>query len=450
MKKLLCLLLTLLICCGVFAACAPAESGKDDDFDGDPAVELTKYVQQSEIPTLKITAEAEIASKYDYVDAQFAMESQSGDYDFAAGGEIRLRGNYTMTHDKKPYRIKFSEKQTPIGMDSSKSWYLLAETTDFSLMRNYLGYTYADDLLDYSLRARYVHVELNGEYRGLYLMTDKRGEGKNLVPIELTEDVDTGWMIEIDNRAIGGDLPANQTPYEYCRAEGIVFGVNAFYVTFPGNDIQACVISEPEEPTSEQFEAIVQYMSRFARSLGDGTFADYMDLDSMARYYMVKELWHDTDVGSVYLYRESADQKAKMGPVWDLDLTLGNSKIFSAGKQNTYDEWYYHEINCVYRPVFSTKVFQDALKANWQQTYGEQTADLIEGIDQVTDFLAEAQEKNFRRWDTIGRGIYIDGELDSTHFMSDAYLAMKTWEEHAAAVREFLTKRIQWLNENLK
>lgn len=446
MKKILSfpLCLCLALCCALLSAC---ETVNPPD-DGTDPIQLSKYVQQTEIPTLEITAQQAIDSKYDYVPASFTMTSESGVYDFQADGEIRLRGNYTMTHDKKPYRIKFSQKQSPIGMDSSKSWYLLAETTDFSLMRNYLGYTYADDILDYSLRARYVQVTVNGEYQGLYVMTDKKGEGEDRIPIQLTDNANTGWLLEIDNRAIGGDNPENEEAYEYCRNEGIVFGVNAFYVDFAG-DLQACVISEPGEPTAVQFQAIEQYMTALGSSLYGEDYTSYLDLDSMVRYYIVKELWHDTDVGSVFLYRENAASKAKMGPVWDLDLTLGISKIVSEGKTNSYDEWYYRDINCIIRPASRSAAFQSALRSNWNALYSAETADLLEGIDQVTAFLSEAQQLNFSRWNTIGQGIYIDGKINKTHFMSDDYLSMTAWEQHAAAVKRFLTERVKWINQQL-
>ena len=447
----------------IFTACGkPSEDGSGV-IPEDPPEEYTGYLFQTELPTFKITATSPISSKYDYVPADYEMVSSSGEYDFTVSGEIRLRGNYSLTMAKKPYRIKFDSKNEVVGMPKSKSWYLLNEATDFSLMRNYLGYTYANYLMDYSLRARYVSVELNGDYRGIYLMTDKRGEDKNRVPITLTDDENTGWIVEVDNRAIGGDDPNNDInkpegshlPYKYCKDEGIEFGVNAFYCTVPNFGRQAFVISEPSEPTEEQFEAIERYVSVSVMSLGTDVFDRYIDLDAMARYYMVKELWHDTDVGSVYFYRENGEtgSKLKMGPVWDLDLTCGISKILPQGKTNTYKDWYYFDQNAMIKPVYNHEKFREALKKNWNEAYEHETADLIKGIDEVIEFLEPLQAKNFEKWNTIGQGVYVSSssgdKLDRPSFMADDYLARTTWREHADAVKEFLTKRIEWMNEQI-
>ena len=460
---------TSILLCALFAViftAATACSKPNGDGEGiitvDPPPEYTGYVFQTEVPTLKITASSQISSKYSYVSAGYEMVSDSGDYDFTATGEVRLRGNYTLTMVKKPYRVKFSEKNEVVGMPKSKSWYLLNEATDFSLMRNYLGYTYANYIMDYSLRARYVNVELNGDYRGIYLMTDKRGEGKDRVPITLTDDETTGWIIEMDNRAIGGDNPLNTTAYKYCIEEGIEFGKNAFYCEITDKNTgkkakPAFVISEPSEPTPEQFTKIYNYVKVCAISLSTDIFDEYIDIDSLVRYYMVEELWHNTDVGSVYFYRENGEEgtKMKMGPVWDLDLSCGISKILPDGKTNTYDGWYYFDQNEIIKPVYNHEKFREALKKNWNETYENETAHLITGIDEVIEFLEPYQAKNFEKWDTIGQGVWVSGSagkpdfIDKAFFMADDYLERKTWREHADAVKEFLTKRIEWMNEQI-
>lgn len=432
----------------------PGEDQKPEE-KPDPEVVLTKYVQQKEAPVLEITTSAPIASKYDYVSANYKMTSESGEYDFTAEGEIRLRGNYTQTLSKKPYRVKFKSKQSPLGMPSSKSWYLLNEATDFSLMRNYLGYTYADDLMDYSLRARYVQVKVNGDYKGLYLLTDKRGEGKDRVPVTLTEGADTGWIIEVDNRAIGGDNPANAEPYAYCEREGIVFGQNAFYCNVPQSGIQAFVISEPDPVTPEQFTAISAYVTQMISSL-EGNYANYIDVESMAKYFMVEELWHNTDVGSVYFYRENGADKVKFGPVWDLDLSCGISQVLDnvpGGATNSYNEWYYGYVNVLLKPVWQSAAFRTALKSVWNAAYSKQTADLLKGIDEVGEFLKPYRALNFERWNGMEEGkVWSDDNgthLERPFFMSDEYVALGTWEKHVAAVKDFLTRRSVWMNTQI-
>ena len=78
---------------------------------------------------------APIKNKVDYVDMTFSIENCDDELSSVTCG-IRLRGNSTMKYDKKPYRIKFDKKQSLFGLDSAKSWVLLADWKDRSMMNN--------------------------------------------------------------------------------------------------------------------------------------------------------------------------------------------------------------------------------------------------------------------------------------------------------------------------
>lgn len=442
----------MLLLAGCFSPVVPEDNngnGNGNGNGGGDVPQLTKYVQQTEIPKFKITTQSPIESKFEYVDAVYEIESENQDYLLEVDGEIRLRGNYTQTLDKKPYRLKFAEKRAPLGMDSSKSWALIADATDFSLMRNYLGYTFAENIMGYNLRARYVEVYLNDAYQGLYMLMDNKSADEDRIPIIETGDVGTGYMFELDNRAIGGDSTNIDDPNvvkakEYCLAEGIVFGENAFYCNGFKNVV---LIKDPEPLTQQQFSAIKKYVTDAANSLTGGGFTTYFDMDALARYYIVQELWYNTDVGSVYLYRESGEGKLKMGPVWDLDLSLGISKILAVpGTENKYDEWYYREISDIYSALKDKTAFKTALKNNWNAIYQTEVADLKDGIDEVMEMLEPYQQKNFQRWDSIGKGVYVDGEPRVEFFFTDEYMELDSWSAHAQAVKAFLINRIEWFN----
>ena len=49
---------------------------------------------------------------------------------------IRGRGNESWRHPKKPYAIKFNEKQSILGMPKAKKWVMLANYRDRTLIRN--------------------------------------------------------------------------------------------------------------------------------------------------------------------------------------------------------------------------------------------------------------------------------------------------------------------------
>ena len=55
------------------------------------------------------------------------------------GLQIRGRGNSTWGMPKKPYRLKLTDKQSLLGMPSSRDWVLLANYSDKTLLRNALA-----------------------------------------------------------------------------------------------------------------------------------------------------------------------------------------------------------------------------------------------------------------------------------------------------------------------
>lgn len=64
------------------------------------------------------------------------------------GSGIRGRGNATFSGSlpKKPYQLKFDNKVSVLGMNSSKKWVLLANLSDPTFMRNTLSMEMAQDM----------------------------------------------------------------------------------------------------------------------------------------------------------------------------------------------------------------------------------------------------------------------------------------------------------------
>ena len=112
--------------------------------------------------------------------------------------EIRGRGNSTWGLPKKPYRIKFPEKFSPIGLNhaKAKSWVLLAHDMDKSLLRNHLGFElsrilfsssekYHDEAaLDFTPCSQMVNVYSGNDYHGVYQMSDQMEVAKGRIDLD--------------------------------------------------------------------------------------------------------------------------------------------------------------------------------------------------------------------------------------------------------------------------
>ena len=106
---------------------------------------------------------------------------------------IRGRGNTTWQgSEKKPYKLKFKQKQDLLGMGKNKHWILLANFFDESLIRNRLVYNAAAAYgLAYSPKCVSVDVVMNGEYLGSYLLTEQVRIGSTRVDIDELTEADT-------------------------------------------------------------------------------------------------------------------------------------------------------------------------------------------------------------------------------------------------------------------
>ena len=121
-------------------------------------------------------------------------------------GGIRVRGNSTARAAKAPYRIKFASKLNLLGLNEGaecKSWVLLSDPYDDSMIRNTTALTLASTIIDnYSADWRYVKLTLNGEYRGVYVLTEQNQIDENRINIEEagtdTTNVMSGYLFEMD------------------------------------------------------------------------------------------------------------------------------------------------------------------------------------------------------------------------------------------------------------
>ncbi len=148
----------------------------------------TYSMQKDASPEVRITATGAvgkavpIVSKEEYVAGTYYIDALGLQGYESLGSEakplplqIRGRGNYTWKDfDKKPYRLKFDKKASPLGMNKSKHFVLLAHADDnMCFLRNTVGFELSRQLgLAYTPEQRPVEVVLNGDYIGLYMLNE--------------------------------------------------------------------------------------------------------------------------------------------------------------------------------------------------------------------------------------------------------------------------------------
>ena len=222
------------------------------------------------------------------ITAQISIIGDDGEGLLTEPGSIRERGNYSRSFPKKPYRIKFDKKQAVLGMPSNKHWCLMAHADDcLGFLKNYAGYQLSEALgLKWTPKAVPVELVMNGEYYGLYFLTEQVRVGSNRVNVTEQEDYATdsvsgGWLVEIDNYEEEGNVT--------------LFEQNAQEVWF--------TMKSPELLSASQRTYIESQLHSLNEAIWGNT--DYplwemMDLDEAVKFYLVQELMEDCDLQSIF------------------------------------------------------------------------------------------------------------------------------------------------------
>lgn len=222
------------------------------------------------------------------------------------GVEIKGRGNATWAWDKKPYQVKFADKIDVLGMKKSRKWYLVANYMDDTNLRNEVGFL-LEEMLDMKSRieGRFVELYMDGEYRGLYFLTQAveiQKEG-----VDLRDSL--GVLVELDN----------------------VYGAYESYYMTGGGDMLTVKDLVNEEKESEAMADFLRNYNELELAVEEKNYdavKELVDVRSFAQYFLLSEFTVDPDAywTSFYMYKDGFGDKIHAGPGWDFDMSLANRR----------------------------------------------------------------------------------------------------------------------------
>ena len=282
------------------------------------------------------------------------------------------------------------------GLDyNEKKWCLIANNyADFSGVNNYMAYTMYQEIGGNSaMHVEPVDLYVDGEYRGIYLVTDKVEIGTNRVDVTapkystakgtpesqvrvIVENYDSNFTDPtvkywqgakngaIETAATADDaLSAGVLAYAYAdeqtlkKAGGYVLEVSHQYTDEAGwfitNHGVMISFKEPERPTQAQVQAAAIYVQQFEDALYSATgynslgkhYSEYLDIESLAKTYLLSCFTGQNDFldCSDYLNLEPTyDEggkitggKLKGGPAWDYDVSNYATDRLYADKVST-------------------------------------------------------------------------------------------------------------------
>ena len=366
------------------------------------------------LPVLFINTEGycNIDSKDEYVAARWWLDAMGtegyesiGSAQEPLGMLVKGHGNYTWkTCDKKSLRLKLDEKHPLLGMHSNRHFCLLAHGDDnLARLKNTMGFELSRRIgLAYTPAQEPVEVVLNGQYIGLYFLTEKIRVDKHRVNIEKQADGETdaekitgGWLLEIDNSPKEGEF---------------VYIVEIARSTNPGDSIGICVSHHsPEILSNVQERWLTQYLEEanaaiYTPDKNSTEWEQYIDIDTLAMFYIVGEIMDDLEyfAGSCFMYKHHGDNtKLVFGPVWDFGNSFQRWAIYG---DTVFNKFIYQQPT-VFTSHWIEEIckfprFRSAVRRHWREFYGSgfNGLDLDRYINDFVDRIRPAFNAEVLRW----------------------------------------------------
>ena len=322
--------------------------------------------------------------------------------------QIKARGNSTFNYaPKKSYQIKLGKKTDLLGTgEKVKTWVLLAAYHDATKVHDKTIKDLAASMgMDYTASAGWVNVYYDGEYRGLYELSEKNSVGSTGVDIadmeeayeQVNEDYGTDPVTAEARNRFGNRFsytrglfePENITGGYLLEINGSRYDEASGFITRKGKGVN---VKSPEWAGLEAMTYISEFYQEFEDAVyaqdSDGNYTgynaqtgkyyyDYMDRDSLVKFFMLKELTRNTDsfYSSTFFYKDKDADKLVCGPVWDQELIFGTGWTAPVNSNGYYRQY-------LEEALVKIPDFQEAVRAYYQGTFREQAESLLgeEGI----------------------------------------------------------------------
>lgn len=398
----------------------------------------------SNLPIIKINSHGQgipdnpkVEADFNIIDNGPGMRNYASDTVYSYAGKILVeqQGFSGPFYPKKNYDIDLIDSaqnkiDAPLlGMPTENDWILKAEYLDISLMANPLTYEMCRRMGNYAPRTRYCEVVVDGDYVGVYSLTEKVKRNSNRVSIAKLNPEDTtgaeltgGYIIEMN---INGDPPAWTSQYE---------AIN--HATHNHNVEFKEVYPKQDEIAPQQHAYIKGFVDSFENSLmrnttdphtwrkiaAEKSFIDFQIANEFSANY-------DSYGRSTYLYKEKVTDgnKLHIGPSWDYDRAFADGTTQGWVWELTHQGW---PFPFWWSTLNSDSIYQKKLWCRWTTLRMNTLSNdsFMAFIDSTHALIAEGAARNFERWPELGVTSY-DASVDR--------------------IKTFVTDRLSWMDANI-
>lgn len=363
---------------------------------------------------------------------------------------FRIRGASSRSLDKKNYLLKFMKEDMArtknvslSGMPPDDSWALHGPFWDKSLIRNYVCYNLAGEIMDYAPNCRFCELFLNGEYLGLYLLTEKINfSGKGRINITKTDPkmTVTSYILQVD-RGASDDKYDLETfgSNTYITRSKIQAGQGHIEILYPGKTL-----------TQNQHDYITSDFSRFEKAIfsfdynhPDRGYRRYIDPQSFIDFFLINEftLNYDAPGLSTYLYKDVSG-KLKMC-VWDFDAAFDYYEYSQISP-----ETFRMQNSMWFKYLFKDEAFVDQVVERYddlrKRFFNEEY--LFQYIDETVAYLGPAIDRNYEKWGYSFNSTYNGVDYD---YLEPESRNVRSFDQAIQQIKDTITLRLNHMDSSL-
>lgn len=391
----------------------------------------------------------------------------AADYTITEDGEtlhsgnigIEIRGQSSQLFPKKSFGFETWDAEgndinaSLFGMPEEEDWILYAPYSDKTLVRNVLIYDLARDMNLYASRTKFVELEINNQYNGVYVFMEKLKRDGGRIDINKLkddenegEDLTGGYIIKIDKANQEGYTDQNSFNSRYGSSIDETGSPIRFLYDYPKAD----------DITGQQKTYISTYITDFEDALVSDTFTDidtgyasYIDVDSFIDFFILNEISNNVDGYriSTYMHKDK-NEKLKMGPIWDFNLAFGNADYCNGGDTNVWayrfndrcpgDFWF---VPFWWDRLLEDPAFVARLKERWNTLRGGVLSDtaILAKVDANVANLTDsgAVASNFGAWPVFSTYVW------PNNFVGNNY------NEEIGYLKQWIEARTLWLDNSI-
>jgi hypothetical protein len=194
---------------------------------------------------------------------------------------------------------------------------------------------------------------------------------------------------------------------------------------------------KPKKITTNQKEYLKNYIKNFETEIYKTPVnLNSIDINSFVDYIIISELMKNFDAyrASVYFYKYREDKNLYIGPIWDFNISAGNSYIDEMNSyknfafENTEENrkyianWWYN--------LLSDKEFAGLVKSRWKSLRKSDLSNLqIENLilnlnKEIINYTNKQEVEQLKTW-LINRAYWLDNNIENINISAQKYYPKK-------------------------